>query len=53
MYDNKKNVKNDGVVKSPIYCGVVFFQTLGILHVWLRSWKNTTPCIWTFLLSHL
>jgi len=27
----------DGVVKSPIYCVVVFFQTLGILHVWPRS----------------
>jgi len=26
----------DGVVKSPIYCVVVFFQTLGILHVWPR-----------------
>jgi hypothetical protein len=25
--------KTDGVVKSPIYCVVVFFQTLGILHV--------------------
>ena len=23
----------NGVVKSPIYCVVVFFQTLGILHV--------------------
>ncbi len=23
----------DGVVKSPIYCVVGFFQTLGILHV--------------------
>jgi len=27
----------DGVVKSPIYCVVVFFQTLGILYVWPRS----------------
>jgi len=27
----------DGVVKNPIYCVVVFFQTLGILHVWPRS----------------
>ncbi len=30
-------LKIDGVVKSPIYCVVVFFQTLGILHVWPRS----------------
>jgi hypothetical protein len=29
--------KTDGVVKSPIYCVVVFLQTLGILHVWPRS----------------
>ena len=27
----------DGVVKSPIYCVVAFFQSLGILHVYLRS----------------
>jgi hypothetical protein len=27
----------DGVVKSPIYCVVVFLQTLGILLVWPRS----------------
>ena len=31
------DVNIDGVVKSPIYCVVVFFQTLGILHVWPRS----------------
>jgi hypothetical protein len=27
-------MKLDGVVKSPIYCVVVFFQTLGILHMY-------------------
>ena len=37
MYDNIKNVKNNGVVKSAIYCVGVFFQTLGMLHVWPRS----------------
>ncbi len=30
-------VNPDGVVKNPIYGVVVFFQTLGILHVWPRS----------------
>ncbi len=30
-------IKYDGVAKSPIYCVVVFLQTLGILHVWPRS----------------
>jgi len=34
-----KKIKVDGVVKSPIYYVVVFFQALGILHVWPRSKK--------------
>ena len=29
--------KNDGVVKIPIFCVVVIFQTLDILHVWSRA----------------
>jgi len=29
-------LKIDGVLKSPIYCVVIFFQILGILHVWPR-----------------
>ena len=36
VFSVKLPIKIDGVVKSPIYSVVVFFQTLGILHVWPR-----------------
>jgi hypothetical protein len=42
----------DGVVKSPICCVIVFGQTLDILHVCLRAWPNTMPCLWAFFHSH-
>jgi len=29
----KKDILNDGVVKSPIYCVAAVFQKLGVLHV--------------------
>ena len=52
--NNRKRMttKHDGVVKSPIYCVVAHFCSLGIPYVWPRSQKHSTPCIPNFLLGH-
>ena len=42
---------NDGFVKTPIYCDVAFFQSLGIQYVCLRFWKITTLCRWNLHLA--
>ncbi len=45
--------RNDGVVKSPIYCALVPDQTFDVPHVLLQAWSNTKPCAWNLFLSHL
>jgi hypothetical protein len=38
--------------KVAIYRIIVLSRALEILHILLRSWKITIPCIWRLLLSH-
>jgi len=37
--------------KSHLLRCSIFSDPLDILYVCFRSWKNTTPCIWTLVAS--